>query len=211
MYTADWKLLDTTGSTVEQKKEILKYASEIRKFEIERFWGRSLFFWGFIASAFVAYAYTYKSQPEAQLEFVRLVIAGFGFVASFAWTLQNRGSKYWQEAWEQKVESVEAAVLGTNLFSNREPMLPKGFFGAADFSVSRLAIVFSDFTVVVWGLLALQVAFSSSSPSEANWLLICFLAMIVAVVLVMLFCSSSKEAEICRKIKRYFLGGKSRA
>jgi hypothetical protein len=39
---------------VDQKQEILRQASDIRKFEIGLFW--SLFFWGFISAAFDAYA-----------------------------------------------------------------------------------------------------------------------------------------------------------
>jgi hypothetical protein len=46
-----------------------------------------------------------------------------------AWTLQNRGSKYWQEAWEQKVNAVEAEILGVKLFLNREPFASKGTLG----------------------------------------------------------------------------------
>lgn len=48
--------LDVSKANQDQKVEILKLAAEVRKFEIERFWSRSIFFWGFIAAAFVAYA-----------------------------------------------------------------------------------------------------------------------------------------------------------
>jgi hypothetical protein len=137
-------------TSVEQKREILKYAAEVRKFEIERFWQRSLFFWGFIAAAFVAYAQLFG---RGNLSFF---VACFGVVCSFAWTLQNRGSKYWQEAWETKVESVEVDVLGVDLFANREPVQRKGIWGAQTFSVSKLAIALSDFTVLVWVALAIK-------------------------------------------------------
>jgi hypothetical protein len=36
--------LDISKCDADQKKEILKYAAEVRKFEIERFWQRSGFF-----------------------------------------------------------------------------------------------------------------------------------------------------------------------
>jgi hypothetical protein len=97
-----------------------------------------------IGAAFIAYATLYAKKDVA------LVIGCFGLVSSVAWTLQNRGSKYWQEAWEQKVEVVESEILGAKLFSNWEPMLEKGFWGARLYSVSKLAIAISDFTVVVW-------------------------------------------------------------
>src|SRR5262249_38536106 len=106
-------LLDVSQATPDQREEILKYASEIRKFEIERFLQRSLFFWGFIGASLVAYGATYSHR----LDLLPLIIACFGLLCSVAWTLQNRGSKYWQEAWEQKVQTVERDVLGVPLFS----------------------------------------------------------------------------------------------
>src|SRR5882757_2724767 len=139
-------ILDVSKTTQEQRSQILKYASEIRKFEIERFWQRSLFFWGIIGAAFVGYAASYQYKHDL----IPLLIACFGMFSSVAWTLQNRGSKYWQVAWEQKVRAVELDVLGTNLFSNWEPIQKKGPWGAAMFSVSRLAIAISDFTILIW-------------------------------------------------------------
>lgn len=139
--------LDLSAASCKQKAEILRYAVEHRKFEIERFWQRSIFFWGFIAAAFVAYAalYTHSATGNALLLF-----ACFGLISSIAWALQNRGSKYWQEAWEQKVAQVEKDVLGVSLFANVEDVLSKGVWGARKYSVSKLAIALADFTVVVW-------------------------------------------------------------
>ena len=140
--------LDVSNTSDEQKKKILEIAAEVRKFEIEKFWQRSIFFWGFIGAAFVAYAQLFG---RGDLPFF---VACFGLVCSVAWALQNRGSKYWQEAWETKVESVENDVFGVDLFANREPLQRKGFWGAQTFSVSRLTIALSDFTVLVWIALA---------------------------------------------------------
>jgi hypothetical protein len=128
--------------------ERLGLAIAARSQELELFWKRSLFFWGFIASAFVGYAATLHKSPS-----VALLMACFGLVCSLAWALANRGSKYWQENWEQKVQSAEQSVVGT-LFAAQEARLCKGWFSAFRFSVSRLAIALSEFTVLVWlGLL----------------------------------------------------------
>lgn len=133
-----------------KEEKILELAADVRKFEIGLFWQRSLFFWGFIAAAFVAYAELAKESDND----LRFIIACFGLVCSLAWTLGNRGSKYWQEAWELKVESVEQTVLGVPLFSRIEDLQPKGFWGGYRYSVSKLAIALSDFTVIIWILLA---------------------------------------------------------
>jgi len=159
-------LLDVSNTSLAQKRAILKYAADVRKFEIDLFWRRSLFFWGFISAAFVAYGVLIRNSDK---EFA-LAVSCFGLICSFAWTLQNRGSKYWQEAWEQKVETVEKDVLGAPLFSNWEPVKKKGLWGAAKFSVSKLAIALSDFTVLIWlvliwktNLLQVQIVAASSS------------------------------------------------
>jgi hypothetical protein len=162
--------LDVSQATIEQKKEILKYATDVRKFEIERFWQRSLFFWGFIAAAFVAYA---QSDGKGELAFL---VACFGLLCSVAWTLQNRGSKYWYEAWEQKVEIVEKDVLGVHLFTNREPIKRKWLWGAWPFSVTRLAIALSDFTALTWIALAVR-----AFPLDKVPTVLCF-PLIAAVV-----------------------------
>lgn len=136
----------------DQKKLTLEYAEAARQFEIERFWQRSTFFWAFIGATFVAFGALYPSKSARLLT----IISTFGGLSSLAWTLQNRGSKYWQEAWEQKIKAVENAALGVILFSNKEPCINKGFWGAEEFSVSKLAIMVSDLTVVIW--IALLIA-----------------------------------------------------
>ncbi len=102
--------------------------------------------------AFVAYAALAKEPVKDPI--LLFIIACFGVISSLAWTLQNRGSKYWQEAWEDKIKAVEMDVLGAKLFSNIEPVRNKHVWGAARFSVSKLAIALSDFTALVWLVLA---------------------------------------------------------
>jgi|SRR5580704_922268 hypothetical protein len=152
------KPLDISDACGDQKKLILEYAADVRKFEIGLFWQRSLFFWGFIGAAFVAYAELHEADERE----LRIAVACFGLVCTVAWVLQNYGSKYWQEAWEQKAEAVEKEVLRANLFSNIEPRKPKswreGVFGARRFSVSGLTTALSWFTVFVWIALILGAA-----------------------------------------------------
>jgi hypothetical protein len=116
-----------------------------RQFEIDLFWKRSLFFWGFIAAAFLAVAALKSDQPT-----LSLLISGFGLVCSISWTLVNRGSKYWQEQWESKIESAEDGVTGP-LFKERESPQAKGVWLAGrPYSVSKLAIAVSDYVALVW-------------------------------------------------------------
>lgn len=139
-------MLGPWNQKMSQAERALAFAVDTRKFEIERFWQRSLFFWGFIAAAAVAYSSNAFNEDGR----AKLVVACFGTVCSLAWTLSNRGSKYWQEAWEAKVERLEQEALGLRLFSRIEPRQDKGFWGASRFSVTKLAIALSDFTLLIW-------------------------------------------------------------
>lgn len=124
----------------------LEIALGARGMEIQLFWTRSLFFWGFIAAAFLGFAELVENRPN-----VATVVAGFGLVCSMAWTLANRGSKYWHEAWEAKVQRLQLAAIGKDLFGSFEKLhREKGWFAATDHSVSRLTIALSDFTVLLW-------------------------------------------------------------
>jgi hypothetical protein len=118
----------------------------IRNFEIELFWKRSVFFWGFIASAFVGYAALRDKSAG-----LSIVVACFGMVCSFAWALLNRGSRYWQESWEKKVESAESAVTG-RLFAHEEEIDTRkvAWLRARRYSVSKIATALSDYVFVLW-------------------------------------------------------------
>lgn len=133
--------------------EKYRISNDTRKFEIDLFWRRSIFFWGFIAAAFIAYAQF--GSEKISSPYLKLVISAFGLICSFCWTLLNRGSKYWQENWEQHISEIENDVTG-RLFNDRRPV--KGFFlnplRARQFSPGKLIIALSDYVVLIWlGLL----------------------------------------------------------
>jgi hypothetical protein len=180
MFSGGWpgEPLDIDDLPQDRLEKLLYLAVETRRFEIERFWQRSLFFWGFIAAAFVGYAALSKDEQWK----AATLLGCFGFVASVAWTLQNRGAKYWQEAWEQKVEGLEFALWGTKLFGSMEPVQRAGWFGASRYSVSRLAIMLSDFTVLIWlGMIFRLVRWTPDVRSGDWWLAF-------ALIGTMLFC-----------------------
>ena len=98
-------------------KKALKQAYEIRKFEIELYWKRATYFWTFIGASFVGYAAFFNASsigttPNPKKEFILILIACIGFVFSVAWHCVNKGSKFWQENWENHVELLEDNVFG---------------------------------------------------------------------------------------------------
>ena len=101
-----------------QKKEAYKRAHEIRQFEIELFWTRGTYYWAFILAAFTVHfallsllfdvehypfsLYNVYNLPRFSL--VALIITSlFCYFFSLCWVLMNKGSKFWQENWEEQI------------------------------------------------------------------------------------------------------------
>lgn len=124
-------------------------AHENRKLEIQLFWQRSLFFWGFVAAALFGYVGALNEHSH-----LTVIFALFGLVCSIVWSQGNRGSKYWQEYWEKKVNFYQHHATG-NIFYDRKPTNPSFWqvFEGRRISVSKLTMALSDFTVFLWLLL----------------------------------------------------------
>jgi drug/metabolite transporter (DMT)-like permease len=175
--------IDISVLSDEQVRRCFIAAKEGRKYEIDKFWQRSLFFWGFIGAAFIAYAKAAGDHQPTET----LFIACFGLICSVAWTLSNRGSKYWQEAWETKVERFEIRHLGIALFSHQEKRQMKGLWGAHLYSVSKLTILLSDFTALVWLIFALKASglLTAHTFCPIQWPAVTFLGAVAYVVLLL--------------------------
>jgi hypothetical protein len=150
-----------------KKVKAFDVAVDTRKLEIQLFWSRSIFFWGFIASAFVGYATLRQHDSD-----LSVVVACFGVVCSVAWTLVNRGSKYWQEAWETKVERLEPFATGPLFSVEEKEQIHKGcWLRGRRFSVSKLAIGLSDFTVLLWlCIVTTEMLRLFAPPNVYSWL-----------------------------------------
>jgi hypothetical protein len=142
----------------EKHFKILELSADVRKFEIGLFWTRSIFFWGFSTLIITAYGAAHYATEDVQF-----AIACVGIICSVVWTLVNRSSKYWQREWELKAAHAALTATGKNIF--QEQSLPKNRswwrnlpIWEAHFSVSKLAIAFSDLTACIWLGLALKAS-----------------------------------------------------
>jgi hypothetical protein len=122
-------------------KAALARAHELRKFEIENYWKRSSYFWGFQLVAFGALALSAKDgnfHPQ-----IVLIVAVLGALAAFTAVLSAKGSKFWQENWEAHVDFLEVSVEGqlhtTALLSD-----------TVSYSVSRVNERFLQMLFVGW-------------------------------------------------------------
>ncbi|WLD94624.1 hypothetical protein [Alkalihalobacillus sp. AL-G] len=164
---------------------------QTRNFEIELFWKRSLFFWGFIASAFIGFANLFDKNF-----YLSIIIANFGFICSLCWTLVNRGSKFWQENWESKVADKELSKY-SKLFTEIEPVQNKfPLLQARKYSVSKLAIGLSDYVVILWaGIIIFSVCFSKEFIYLHKELIVMFFSIftLVYAAYMIIFGRTSKD------------------
>ena len=136
---------------------VLEYAAENRRSEISLLWTRSAFFWAFLAVAIASFG----SALHFEHRTLALIVACFAAICSLCWTLANRAGKYWQEVWEKKVEAVQMAALGESVFGRQSnPDIPESWFwGAKQYSPSRLTSAVSDFALALWSILAIGTVF----------------------------------------------------
>lgn len=179
-------------------------AVESRKFEIGLFWQRSLFFWGFVAVPFIPYATLITSGHPRYAASLAL----FGLISSVAWSGVNRGSKRWQEHWEDEVDVCQKR-LGIKVFNTRHNLQKKNFWlDARRLSVSRLAIALSDISAIFWLALMLRPIILSllkmNLTTEITDLQFTeILGVVAAFVVLVLICNTqSKEKPFRNKIRR---------
>jgi hypothetical protein len=157
----------------------LAFALDIRKFEIELYWKRATYFWGFIAAAFASYALTYKSESENE-PWLSLLFSCLGIVFSWAWFLANRGSKFWQQNWERHVDLLEDLTLGP-LYKTvaTSPDVGTGLFSAGRYSVTKINQFLSLFVTLVWVPLILKATLPLDIDCELDISKVIVLALTV--------------------------------
>jgi hypothetical protein len=176
-----------------RRSKALELALDIRKFEITLYWQRATYFWALIAAAFAGYFAILAAEKMHDAHFNAFVVACIGFVFSLAWFLANRGSKFWQENWENHVDMLEDDASGplykTVLQEKQQASRIERFVdGPLPISVSRVNQWVSLFTVLIWPLLAWNVLppFASTSLVSVRHLLVGGTTAVISVAMVFL-------------------------
>lgn len=136
--------------------DIYKILVDTRKFEIENFWKRTVFFWGTIAILLAGYFNAKNS--EHYLIFVSYI----GLFYNLIFSLSLRGSKYWQEHWESASVIYERALKFRLFRWNLQDRITADnknvFFLLRPyrFSVSKLTMILSDITIILWLILIIK-------------------------------------------------------
>lgn len=142
-------------------KEALEKALDIRKFEIDLYWKRATYFWGFLIVIFAGYFAVFganlKDFSSKEKLTVLLLISSLGFIFSYSWFLVNKGSKFWQNNWERHVDMLEDQNMGplykTVLVEPKKKGLINHITMAEEYSVSKVNQILSFFLVIIWGFI----------------------------------------------------------
>jgi len=134
--------------TPKDKVEIaLEHALDIRKFEIELYWKRATYFWTLIGADLVGYgALQVSTTQNESTDNLSILLSCMGIIFSFAWFCANKGSKQWQENWENHVDMLEDETIGPLykiILQRPEPpsrflKFYELFTGPGSFSVSKI-------------------------------------------------------------------------
>ena len=167
----------------------LQKAWEVRNFEIDKFWSRATFYWGFIVLIGTGYITVVTNKTNETLEALPLdfILICLGVVFSFAWVLIIKGSKQWQENWEQHIFMLEDTIYGPLYKTTYKS---KSLF----FSVSEISEIVAWCIFIAWCLLALQflcIHFSCGIQLKTIGVLV-LLALTLAAVLVLLIKGESR-------------------
>jgi hypothetical protein len=164
-----------TGSTNEPEtiyKRAYKIANDNRKFEIDNYWKRANYYWLFQFSVYTGYFYSVTTKNNQYLSENPEIIVGItclGFLTALAWHFSNKGSKQWQENWENHVDYLEDGITGP---------LYKVFSSKETWSVSKINEIVSFFSAIAWILLGVKTIYSFFSCP----LLIAYLAAMCIIV-----------------------------
>lgn len=199
--TAEQKYKDTfgLGSTADKAKveSALQQALDIRKFEIGLYWQRGTYFWTLIAVTFAGYFAVLSAEHMDNKQFNAYIIGCVGFIFSLAWFLSNRGSKYWQENWENHVDMLEDQIIGplykTILHRPKSTnLIVRLIEGPAPYSVSQINQWVSLFTIAVWVFLIFNVLPPMDQILSKHYVLA---AITLAAALLMCFRARSNIVE----------------
>lgn len=130
----------------------LNRAYQLRTFEIEHYWKRATYFWGFQIAIFAAFGLIWRDTGHDPWSPITVALAGLGILTAVANSLSAAGSKFWQENWENHIDMLSNHTEGR---LHRIVWLQNGKKG---FSVSRINQQLGFYCIGFWILIFIFVA-----------------------------------------------------
>ena len=143
-----------------KQRVALRQALDIRKFEIDLYWKRADYFWKFIGATLAGYFVIATTKSDIIAQDYLVLLACLGLVLSYGWFCANKGSKQWQENWENHVDMLEDDIVGPlykTILLRTEPLENEKFkewlTGPGPFSVSKINQIISLLMTLIWAFL----------------------------------------------------------
>ncbi|WP_216379626.1 RipA family octameric membrane protein [Arcanobacterium phocae] len=160
--------MTSTESSTEQQKRLetlLRIAHETRNFEIGLYWKRASYYWVFVSVIFIGYYTTLSGAstnssmqaPNSSMQALfSILFPALGLIFTLGWCLANKGSKYWQENWEEHVNILEI-IAGIPIHSVTKTSAKPCPFSLKPFpySVSKINQLLSLVILAFWGIIYL--------------------------------------------------------
>jgi len=167
---------DTFINNNDIRKAALTVALDVRKFEIELYWKRATYFWTFIAASLAGYGAIQASSITNKHD-LSVMLSCLGLVFSVGWLCVNRGSKKWQENWENHVDMLEDKECGPIYKVILTRLKPTGFDenvqhflnGPSPISVSKVNQIISLFVSILWAFLLFYSLPKFNLEASINW------------------------------------------
>ena len=160
-------------------------AWDTRNFEIERYWQRTAYFWGFIVLIFGGYIsiITRNNNNGYINEYLSLYLIALGIVFTIGWFLVIIGSKTWQQNWESHIDMLENFISG--------PLYKTvNYRGRCFYSVSKINEILSVCVFLIWLGLFIEYLLGykpSISPKNIDWNVSITFLLVVLASIIMLF------------------------
>jgi hypothetical protein len=156
------KSFDKTKDSYPKDSKLAKayeVALDIRKFEIDLYWKRSNSFWVLVGGIAAALGVMLSGKADISSngfittnvrDVICCCLSLAGATISYAWSLVNAGSKFWQRNWEYQVDALENEVIGplykTVLTNSTKRSM---------YSVSEINIWISRYIFIIFSICAL--------------------------------------------------------
>lgn len=203
----------TTSQTQSQPKDLKKIRKELyqlRTFEIQNLWQRSIFLVTFIVILLTGYGYLiekllFEYDKWATDNGLRLMIAHavcatlafLGSIFSVIWIMMAKGSKAWYEIHERRIRKVEKEIR----FRKKYKMKPGAPWNIDDslfscepgsYSVSRINILLGQILLIAWrtacymhiAFIIWEILISPHDTSDCSSNLTRFLITILSIILI---------------------------
>ena len=180
----------------------LEHALEIRKFEIELYWQRATYFWTFIAASLAGYGAVQTVSGPAKAD-PSVTLTCLGLVFAFGWYFANRGSKQWQENWENQVDLLSdkgPGPLYRMVVRRLEPksvgeIVTRALTGPGNFSVTKINQILSVYVIVLFAALLGYSLLPLNPAAPVKWLYVVEVSSAVLAVICIWALARTSDAD----------------